>query len=446
LPKPDSFWDNTIREAFAIVAERGMEQARLAAENLTGPNQNQALAGVAQTWAKTDLNGVIEWARGLPDGTDRDEIIRTALVGKASVDPAGALDEVGIVPSGGNQMYFASTTGARVLDEASKVDFDATAAWLVSHPGKLGREDLIGLAGAVTGKLNTDAQGFLTAQAANGSLNVLLPAIGSALLNGSAGERTEVWDWLKTQPESDAIKSLRGQVLNSAAWQDPMLAMKMTDDLPATPTGDKEVEELARSLFNGGQMLSRFDQLISASPSRLKTPLIESAFNLLRGDDLSQPSVWVNRLSMLPDSQRAHGTETLAQAWAQQSPPDAIEWVGSLPPGDVQNGAAAAVVSGWGAKDVRGAADWVTSIAPGAERDRSAEALVKVAAQQYPREAWEWALSINDPVGRERAAGVAAQMMAARDPAAARQWIESAPFSADEKLQLQAALPKTGAK
>jgi hypothetical protein len=37
-------------------------------------------------------------------------------------------------------------------------------------------------------------------------------------------------------------------------------------------------------------------------------------------------------------------------------------------------------------------------------------------------------------------------MMTARDPATARQWIDSAPLSPDEKLQLQAALPKAGAK
>jgi len=445
LPKPDSYWDKTIRDAFAIVAERGIEPARQAAENLSGPNQNQALAGVAQTWAKTDLNAVIAWARGLPDGTDRDEIIRTALIGKASVDPAGALAEVGIVPSGGRQMYFADTTGARVLVEASKADFDGTVAWLVSHPGKLGREELVGLAEVVTGKLNADATGFLTAQAASGSLNVLLPGISSALLNGSAGERTEVWDWLKAQPESEEIKSLRQEVLNSAAWQDPMLAMKLMNDLPATPNGDSQVEALARSLFNGGQRLNQFDQLFSAAPARLRTPLVENAFNLLRGDDLSEPHLWVNRLSLLPDNQREHGTQMLAKAWAEQSPPDAIGWINSLSQ-DVQNNAAGAIVSGWAAKDVHGAADWVTSLAPGAERDGAADALVRAAVQQYPREAWDWAVSIQDQATRERAASFAAQIMAVRDPAMARQWIESAPLSAGEKLQLQAALPKAGGK
>jgi RNA polymerase sigma factor (sigma-70 family) len=446
LPKSENHWDNSVRDAFAIVAERGIDQARQSAEDLSGPNRNQALAGVAQTWAETDLNQVIAWARGLPDGTDRDEIIRAALIGKASVDPAGALNEVGIVPNGGQQHYFASTTGARVLAEASKADFEGTVAWLVGHPGKLGREDLIGLAEVVTGKLNADPAGFLSSQAANGSLNVLLPAISSALLNGSAGERGEVWEWLKMQAESEETKSIRGQVLNSAAWQDPMLAMKLVSDLPATPDGDQQVQELARSLFNGGSSLNRFDQLLPAAPARLRTPLVENAFSVLHGDNLSDPWLWVGRLSLLPDSQRARGTETLATAWAQQSPPDAIGWVNSLPQGEVQNGAAAAIVSGWAAKDVHGAADWVASMPSGAERDSSAVALVIAAAQRYPREAWDWALGIQDSAGRERASTFVIRTLAARDPSTARQWIDNGPFSADEKLQLQAASQKPGTK
>jgi hypothetical protein len=343
-------------------------------------------------------------------------------------------------------MYFASTTGARVLVEASKADFDATVAWLVGHPGRLGREDLIGLAEVVTAKLNADPAGFLSAHAANGSLNVLLPSISSALLNGSAGERTEVWDWLKTQPQNNDLNSIRGQVLNAAAWQDPMLALKLANDVPATPDGDHQIADLARSLFNGGSMLNRFDQLLSAAPARMRTPLVESAFNLLRADDFSDPYTWVSRLPLLPDEQREHGIETLARAWGHQAPQDAIAWVRSLPPGNTQLAAVAATVSGWAANDVHGATDWVGSIAPGIERDLSAEALVRAVAQQYPRQAWDWATGIQDTVTRQETTSFAAQMIAARDPATARQWIDSSPLSPDEKLQLQAALPKSGTK
>jgi hypothetical protein len=170
LPKAENYWDREVQEAFAILGDRDLVSARQAAEGMTGDSREQALEGVAQVWSKSDFNAALEWARGLPAGTDRDEIIRAALVGKASVDPLGALDSIGLVPPGGRYAHFATTTGARVLAEAASADFDLTAGWVAAHPGLLERNDAEGLARAVTDRLNTDAAGFLTARAADGSL------------------------------------------------------------------------------------------------------------------------------------------------------------------------------------------------------------------------------------------------------------------------------------
>jgi hypothetical protein len=91
LPKAESYWDTKVRDAFAILAEGGLDSARTAAEGMTGPNREQALAGVAQAWARTDLTSALAWAKTLTAGTDRDEVIRAALMGKAAIDPAAAL-------------------------------------------------------------------------------------------------------------------------------------------------------------------------------------------------------------------------------------------------------------------------------------------------------------------------------------------------------------------
>lgn len=178
-----------MRDAFAILAEGGLSFARSAAEGVTGANRDQALAGVAQAWAKSDLDGAIAWAKMLPDGTDRDEVVRAAMLGRAAVDPAAALELAGTVPSGGRHAYANSTTGARVLVEAAKADFDSTVAWLAAHPGRFGREDLMGLSHVVTERLNADAAGFLARHAEDGSLAALVPAIESAILNNASGQR-----------------------------------------------------------------------------------------------------------------------------------------------------------------------------------------------------------------------------------------------------------------
>jgi hypothetical protein len=86
----------------------------------------------------------------------------------------------------------------------------------------------------------------------------------------------------------------------------------------------------------------------------------------------------------------------------------------------------------------------VAALPPGADRDQGAQSLVKAVASQYPREAWDWALSISDSMQRSSAAAQAVKAIAARDPATARQWIESGPFTAATRAELEAALNRTG--
>jgi hypothetical protein len=442
LPTTDSYWDNNVRDAFAILAETGVESVRKIAEALTGPNREQALAGVARTWAKSDLEGAIAWAKGLPDGVDRDEIIRVALMGKASVDPTAALDLANIVPPGGKQGYFATTTGARILKEAAESNFDATMAWMAAHPGKFGHEDMMGLSHIVGERLNADLNGFLASRVADGSFAAILPAIQNAMLNNAGGNRAAIWEWLKTQPESDAIKSLKGQVLSSAGYQDPPLALRLAGDIPRTPEGDEQIQNLARSLFNGGSALDRFDKLYSQSPERLREPLLQAAFDVLRSDSMGDPQKWINRLSQLPEATRARGMESLARAWAERTPEEAIGWASALAAGDARMGAIAAITTSWAIKDAHGAADWVNTMPPGLERDRSASSLAMAMAEKYPREAWDWALSISDTTQRMQAATQAANTIARRNAATARQWIEAAPFTPDMKATLLANLQK----
>lgn len=440
LPKSDSYWDTKVRDAFAILADSGLSSARTAAEKIMGPNREQALAGVAQAWAKGDLKGALAWAKSLPPGIDRDEIIRTALIGKAEVEPAAALDLVGLVPPGGKDHYFATTTGARVLSAAAKTDYDGTVAWLATHPGRMGHEDLMGLAQAVTDRLNADPVSFLAAHAADGSLSAILPAISSALLNAASGQRPAVWEWLKTQPETDAIKDVKEQVLRSAAWQDPDLAMRLVNDIPQTAQGEEYLKSIARSLFNGGSRLHQFDKFLELAPERLRPAICEEAFNSLHGQSMDDPQRWIARLSQLPEQSRARATEAIARAWAQQRPEEAVQWAASLPASETRAAAVAAAASNWAAQDAHGAAEWLSGLPPGPERDRSAQSFASAVAEQYPREAWDWALSIQDEASRTATAGHVARLLAARDPQTARQLLDTGSLPPDLKSALQSAI------
>jgi RNA polymerase sigma factor (sigma-70 family) len=445
LPKAESYWDSSIRDAFAIIAETDLPSAIRSAESITGTNRDQALSGVAQLWAKTDFNGAVAWARQLPDGTDRNEIIRAALIGRASVDPAGALDSVGIVPAGGKYAYFATTTGARVLRAAAEADFDSTVSWLTANPTRFDREDIYGLVPAVTDRLNADPAAFLDSLATAGSLAPLIPSIENSLLNGASGQREAIWDWLKTQPDNDAIRNLKGQVLSSAAWQDPGLALKLVADLPQNADGDAQVRKLAQTLYNGGRGLFRFESLMDNAPERLREPLVEAAFELLSADYIGNPQKWVSRLSLLPESAQLKSTKSLAQAWAGQSPDDAANWVMSLASA-TRSGPIDSLVSAWARKDADGATGWVAGLAPGTDRDNGALALTSAFADAHPREAWDWALSISDDTLRNRAATLALKPMYNRDPTTARQWIDAGNFTPEARAQLLASISQPIAK
>ena len=436
VPKAESYWDASLGNAFTILAEGDLSSAIKAAQSVDGGNRDEALFGVAKVWGKSDLKGAIAWARTLPDGTDRDEVIRGALLGRAAIDPGSALDAVEEVPAGGRHAYAASTTGARVLQEAAKADFDATVQWLAAHPGRLGREDLYGLAYPVTDRMNAGVEEFLNARVADGSLSALVPAIDNSLLNAASGQRAAVWEWLKTQPISEATKSIRAEVLSSSAWQDPELALQLVNDLPRTEAGDAEVKELARCLYNGGDRLHRFEQLMKQAPERLQQPLVEQAFDSLYGGYMDDPARWISRLSLLPESSRPRATEELARAWAQQTPEEAAAWEASLPSGDGRNRAAGSIASEWGRQDPLGAGEWVLSLPAGTERDQAAAGMVLALANQTPQQAWHWAMSIGDDLQRKEAAARAANAMAQRDPAQARQWIDASPFTAETKADL----------
>jgi RNA polymerase sigma factor (sigma-70 family) len=445
LPEPESYWSTSVRDAFAILAQGGLSAARTVAEKVTGPNRAQALSGIAQVWAKSDPSAALDWAKALPEGLERDEVIRSAIIGKASVDPVAALDLVGIVPPGGRQSHFATTTGARVLKEAARADFDATVSWLQAHPGRMSHEDMMGLADTVTQRLNADPAGFLTSLAEAGGLNAVMPAIDSALLNRASGQRSAIWEWLNKQPENDATKELRLQVLRTAGYQDPELAIRFATERPEVLNGDKQLDNFVSSLFNGGHLINRLDRLLEVAPDSLRPAIAERAFNHLHGDTMDNAQQWIARLSLVPEGSRGKAMESIARAWGQQSPEEAFAWVTSLPLGDARNGAVGAVATSWAQKDPHSAADWVSSLPMGADRDQSAGSLVLAVADKYPREAWNWALSIRDETARNRAAAHAAQMMAARDPATARQWIDTGPFSPDFKASFHTSLGATAA-
>ena len=291
-------------------------------------------------------------------------------------------------------------------------------------------------------RLNADPVAFLNKHSADNTLLGIIPALNSALLNEGGGQRPAVWEWLKTQPDNDITKDLRERVLSATSYQDPLSAMRLAADLPQTPESDEKIQNLARSLFNGGSKLHRFDQFLAQAPERLKQPLIQNAFTYLREDALQDPQTWIDRLALLPEGRRAQGARSIAGAWVGQSPEQAAGWAAGMPPGDIRTSAMSTVVESWAAKDARAAAEWVSTLS-GTDREQSAGSLVVALLEKRPSEALDWINTISDPNERNRVAERAAERLSLRDPAAARKWIEAAPVTPELRERLQSSLPRS---
>ena len=89
MPEPETFWETQVSDAFGVIAGQDLRAGRTTAETVSGPNRDQALSGVARVWGKSNVAEAIAWAKGLPDGTDRNEVIRKIRTGAEQLAAAG---------------------------------------------------------------------------------------------------------------------------------------------------------------------------------------------------------------------------------------------------------------------------------------------------------------------------------------------------------------------
>lgn len=435
LPKPRNVWDERVKQAFEIVAKSRLTDTLEAAEKMQGPNRLQALAGVALAWGEQDGLGALKWAEGFEDEGERIEMIRSLLMGWARVDPAAALERVPLVPVGGSDMHFASSTGAKVLREAAKGNFEATVEWLKRNPNRMGHADLIGLTREVQPRLMADPVGFLSHHVENKSLQPLMQAIGSALLNDAATMRLPIWEWLEGQPESEPISLLRQQVLSGMGWQFPEDAMRLVNEMPAGSEKAERQQSVARQIVNGGRDGGAVDRLLAQVSGDWQAELVEAGFHTLRAEYFSEPQKWVQRLDLLEPAERQNAVRSLARAWTSDDPERSAQWAGSLSDATERRSGLESVAGVWAKSDPLGVEEWVNTL-PGEDRQAAVAGLVGGYAQSDPGRAWEWVEGMSSPEAR-RIAGervVGAMMMRDRDHA--RRFLEQARIPAQEKAPL----------
>ena len=436
LPKSSSRGDTSTESAFAIFAKQDPAAARTAAEGVTGPLRTQALAGVAKAWAESDGPAALAWAQTLPAGEARDGVLKAVLLGWAKSDPIGALSKIDLVPPGGEEMYFASDTGAQVLREAAKHDWDGTLKWLKEHPGKLGAQSLNGLMSVLSQRLGADPAATMRTLAQSGMAGMQM-VLGNALLNEGYAQRDAVWKWLDEQPPSDFTRSARGSLLNAIAWKEPDVALTFLEKLGDDPANKELLEQGTRSLLNGGTQMHRFEELFEKASPTIRPLLLESAFTFGLDRTAIDPAKWLPRIEELPVERRGQALAGLARSWASNDPAAATQWALSL--GDPQQRllALGSATSSWIAADSFEAAAWIDSLPSGADRDVATHTLVGSLMKTEPESAWTWALSIEGSEQRRGALQLAYLGLRQKDPAIAQAMLQSANLSEAEVQALQ---------
>ena len=411
-------------DAFATFAAKDFAAARSAAESATGEFRGQALAGVAKVWAEKDGAASLAWVQAMPAGEERDRGLRAVLLGWAKTDPVAALDRLDVAPPGGGDRIDRSDTGAAVLREAAKKDWDATIAWLRDHPGKVGRNSLGGLQEETTHRLRVDTAGTMRLLA-TGALPGLDRLFGNALVNDGYAQRDVIWTWLEGQPPGDQTTGLRASLLNAIGRKEPEVALGILDQIADTPENEKVFAQGVSSIVNFGSM-DQFGELLAKASPKLRPRLIEQA-TIWSADTVgADPALWIERLNEIPAKRRDRAIRNLAEAWATNYPEAAVRWTSSLPEGDARDGAFGGIAATWAESDPHEAARWVDTLPPGAGRDNAAESIVDALAKSEPEAAWAWAASIQSPEQRTNALLLAYASLIKKDPALAEETLASA--------------------
>ena len=436
LPKSDSHWDTTAQDAFAIFAQKDFAAARAAAESVTGALRGQALAGVAKAWAEKDGPAALAWTQAMPAGEARDVAIEGALIGWAKNDPVAALGKIDLVPPGGEQGYYASDVGARVLREAATRDWDATVTWLREHPGKLGAASLNGMMGELSHRIGVDPAGTMRSLAQSG-LPALGQVFGNSVLNEGYAQHDAIWQWLDSQPANDFTKGARSSLLNAMAWKDPDTALAYLDKIPDSAESRELLQNGTRALLNGGSQMDRVEDLLGKISPKLRPYLLEAAFSFGIRNGNADPAKWLPRLNELPAEQRLNAAGGLASGWAASDPQAAIAWATSLTDPSQRENALGSAMTTWATADIYESSQWVNALPPGKTRDVAAQNVARSLTNSSPEAAWTWALSVQTPANRMDALSLAYMGLTQKDPAIAKQFLQDAKLSATEVSALQ---------
>jgi hypothetical protein len=318
-----------------------------------GEARAQLMSSVAHEWSQTDAAGALAWASSLPAGGEKNRVLQTLVNQWASQDFEAANRYLQELPPGQTRKELTSSLAMQLASQ----DPGAVGKWLKGLPA---------------------AQQGQVAQSVILQVTRHDPAAGLELLG--------------MLPEGGGRNRgmLIGQMIEGWAESDLPGALSWAKEMP-----DGETKRSALMNLNWRWMESApkeaLDYAVSLPPGRTREQLLGQAAN----------------------------------HWGMRDPAGAGAWAAALPEGDTRQRALVAVISAWSANSPTEAATFVAGLPAGKSQVEAALSVAGAWADQAPGEAMAWIAGFADPTVRQQAETRALGSWAAQDAAAAAAYLRA---------------------
>jgi hypothetical protein len=422
----DSRHDGTISMIFHQWARRDPEAARAAASELSGPQQEQAIATILSSFTQSDPKAAWEYAKSLTETgeTYNDPRVRVIQVW-ANADPASALEAASSI----KQSTTRDAAVSSVVSAWSRTDFDAALNYALSIPSPTQRSDVFRSLSADSG---ANREKLLTAA-------------------------------LDYMPPGSSFQQVISQVFSSWANEDPAKAAEAVFKLPPGQVLSNAASQVASDWARSGNKVEVLYWVKRLPEGNTRLNSIDSVFRHWASEDSAAAQA---ALANLNASERDRATRAIASGWSQKDPQAVLGWSQSLANEDLRNevvreamnqwanedpeGAAQrisqlpesakgrvmqAVISRWATKDAASAGEWLSRQSAGTTRDGAISSLARTLAVEDPEAALEWTSKISDERNRNRELESQARSWIQNEPETARAWITATGLLSDESKQ-----------
>lgn len=387
--RSDRLW----QESFANYAKADPVAAMAAYRDLDHPKERQdALRGIAQTFAERDLKSAAEWADNLGEKEGQSQAILEVLRHGAESNPALAATQIGLLQK--IETRDAIEIAGRIAEQWAETNVTAAVEWAERLTPEQRDYAIKEIASDVLRYDPDAAQAMASKIEDSAQRGKLYEQLARLHMSADAGEAAK---WIADLPAQDQSAAWRGAATEWARTRpEEAAAFAMSEDLD--PLARKQLierssSEWARidpssaatwaSSIEGKEGREAVARVVETWSREDPQTAIEFVAANIQGDQLTEMT------------RRAIGN------WTREDPAEAAGFVSTLEESKVKESVFRDVTERWMKEDSLAASEWVASLEPSPARDTAVSTLINRIERDDPEAAVQWAETITDARARE---------------------------------------------